>query len=180
VLAGRKDKLDRNKEGIAFLIFWSLFGVLLLFFIVSLLFALRYVSWAFMSLPLWIRYIGLGLAVTISPLLLWMFRSLGSNITDTVDTRAEHTPVTGGIYRFVRHPLYILASPFYGALGLITDNWVFFALGGFSFLVIGIIRTGREEQELEERFGDEFRAYRARTGKYLPRLRGRQGGKRPS
>ena len=34
-----------------------------------------------------------------------------------------------------------------------------------------LVRTPREERMLLARFGDDYRAYMARTGRYLPRLR---------
>src|SRR4029434_10784679 len=34
----------------------------------------------------------------------------GAHLTHTVVTRRSHTLVTGGLYRFVRHPLYCSAA----------------------------------------------------------------------
>ena len=39
-------------------------------------------------------------------LIVWAFQSLGSNLTDTVVTRRQHTLITHGPYRWVRHPFY--------------------------------------------------------------------------
>ena len=39
-------------------------------------------------------------------LIVWAFRSLGPNLTDTVVTRRHHTLITRGPYRWVRHPFY--------------------------------------------------------------------------
>ena len=52
------------------------------------------------------------------------------------------------------------------------------ALGGYfssvvsSILVFGVLhaRTVLEEELLEVRFGEEYRAYRKRSGRYLPRM----------
>jgi protein-S-isoprenylcysteine O-methyltransferase Ste14 len=33
-----------------------------------------------------------------------------------------------------------------------------------------VVRTRIEEEKLIERFGDDYRAYMARTGRFLPRL----------
>ena len=55
----------------------------------------------------WLRWIGAFLGLfAVPPLLFWTFRSLGKNLTDTVVTRREHTLVTHGPYRWVRHPFY--------------------------------------------------------------------------
>jgi len=41
--------------------------------------------------------------------------------------------------------------------------------GGLSFFLI-ILRTRKEEERLLARFGDAYRAYMERTGRFLPRL----------
>lgn len=57
------------------------------------------------------------------------------------------------------------------ALFVLTANWLIGLLElGYSLLIVE--RAGHEEQMLIERFGDEYRAYMQRTGRFLPR-RGR-------
>jgi protein-S-isoprenylcysteine O-methyltransferase Ste14 len=46
------------------------------------------------------------------------------------------------------------------------------ALASFSVLVMLLIRLPKEEEKLIERFGDEYRDYRKRTGRFFPRLKG--------
>jgi len=45
-------------------------------------------------------------------------------------------------------------------------------------LVIGllIIRTRTEEEKLLGRFGDSYRAYMERTGRFLPKIRAKRHG----
>ena len=51
---------------------------------------------------------------------------------------------------------------------LIHGRVIFFLLGAaFMLLIHGIVL--REERFLAERFGDDFRAYCRRVGRYLPR-----------
>jgi protein-S-isoprenylcysteine O-methyltransferase Ste14 len=38
-------------------------------------------------------------------------------------------------------------------------------------LLLMAVRTPREERMLIRRFGDDYRSYMGRTGRYLPRLR---------
>ena len=47
------------------------------------------------------------------------------------------------------------------------------ALVGFVLLAV---RSVREEANLEARFGDAYREYRRRTGRFLPRLRALRTG----
>jgi protein-S-isoprenylcysteine O-methyltransferase Ste14 len=99
----------------------------------------------------------------------WAQSSLGSNVTKTVVTKEEHTLVTAGPYRWIRHPLYTIGVLFFVALSLISANWYFGAV-----MLLGAVplfaRTRQEEAMLIARFGDQYREYMKRTGRFLPRL----------
>ncbi len=110
----------------------------------------------------------LGLFV-VPPLLFWTFNSLGKNLTDTVVTRREHTLVTHGPYRWVRHPFYDVGFLWLTSLSLLSANWLL-ALFGAAVLTMLVIRSRVEEAKLIERFGEEYRAYARRTGKFFPRF----------
>jgi protein-S-isoprenylcysteine O-methyltransferase Ste14 len=126
------------------------------------------VSWSLVELPLWLRAAGafVGLAV-VPPLIVWAQNALGTNVTTTVITREHHQLVTHGPYRYVRHPLYVLGLLLYLSLAAISGSWVLggAVVAGFALVAV---RTGKEEAMLFERFGDEYRQYRDRTGKFLP------------
>ena len=99
-----------------------------------------------------------------------MLRTLGKNITPTVETREEHELVTGGPYRWVRHPLYTVGTSFFVSLSIVAANW-FTGLASLVGLVMLLIRLPKEEEKLIERFGDEYRSYMQRTGRLLPRIK---------
>src|SRR5207253_7659877 len=121
-----------------------------------------WMGWASVSLPMWLRLIGAFLAVfAVPPLLFWTFHSLGKNLTDTVVTRREHTLVTHGPYRWVRHPFYDVVLLWIASMSLLTANWLM-ALLGLSAFVMMVVRTRIEEEKLIERFGDEYRTYMQR------------------
>jgi protein-S-isoprenylcysteine O-methyltransferase Ste14 len=103
-------------------------------------------------------------------LALWIFRTIGKNITSTVQTREQHELITGGPYRWVRHPLYTVGTSFFVSLSLLAANW-FMGLASLSVLVMLLIRLPNEEEKLIERFGDEYRAYIERTGRLLPHIK---------
>jgi protein-S-isoprenylcysteine O-methyltransferase Ste14 len=105
------------------------------------------------------------------PLFYWLFSSLGNNITPTVAIRKDHDLVTSGPYRWVRHPLYSVGFLAFGAFSLLAANWFIFALLILAFIVL-MQRTPIEERRLIEHFGDAYREYMQRTGRYLPRLKG--------
>jgi protein-S-isoprenylcysteine O-methyltransferase Ste14 len=130
-------------------------------------------AWAAIPLPSWARWIGVGLGVAAAGLIIWTFRTLGPNLTDTVVTRRDATLVTHGPYRWVRHPFYLAFAIAVIANTLVTANAFLAIFGTAAFLMI-VARTTIEERKLIERFGNDYRDYMRRTGRFLPRLhRGR-------
>jgi protein-S-isoprenylcysteine O-methyltransferase Ste14 len=121
------------------------------------------------TLPDGLRWIGVGVGVVAGGLLIWTLRSLGRNLTDTVVTRREHSLVTTGPYRWVRHPFYDSVALCVLANSLVAANWFLFLTGGLALVLI-IVRTRKEEEKLLARFGDPYRAYMQRTGRFLLRI----------
>ena len=99
-------------------------------------------------------------------------------------TRGRGTPapfdpprrfVADGPYRWVRNPMYV------GAIGVMSG--VAIAAGSPSILLLALLLgllchafvVFYEEPALTRKFGDSYREYRARTGRWLPH-RSRPGG----
>jgi len=162
-------KVSRADEGTAMKVSLGLVGAGL--WLSTLLYVVKpaLLAWARVGLPRPLRWAGAGVAFACLPLLHWVFGSLGTNVTRTVRTREEHTLVTHGPYRFVRHPLYTLAAVAFGALSVASGSWLIAALAFIAFALLRV-RTRKEEAALTERFGGEYRAYARRTGRFLPTL----------
>jgi protein-S-isoprenylcysteine O-methyltransferase Ste14 len=101
-------------------------------------------------------------------------RTLGSYWSIRIEIKREHQLVTNGPYRHVRHPLY--TALFLGYLGtlLALQSWtltVWFPVFIFSYVLFA-----KEEENIMERgFGEAYRAYRERTGMFLPGWRSMRG-----
>jgi protein-S-isoprenylcysteine O-methyltransferase Ste14 len=156
-------------EGRVILTLRSIFG--LLGWLSAFLYLINpaWMAWAQWSLPAWFRWIGATIMVICIPLVYWVFSSLGKNVTPTVVTRQAHTLVTHGPYNWVRHPLYTVGFLLFTGFSILSANWFIFTMLTFAFVIL-ILRTPIEEQHLIDRFGDEYRQYMLRTGRYLPRL----------
>jgi protein-S-isoprenylcysteine O-methyltransferase Ste14 len=57
---------------------------------------------------------------------------------------------------------------FVASTALMMANW-FVAAGGMVMFTLLALRARTEEDKLLERFGEPYRAYRAATGRFLPR-----------
>jgi len=169
VKAATGERLDRWQEGPFILFTLRPVGVAAMLGLLAFLIDPSSMAWSSLPLPAWVRWAGVGLGVVGGALLVWTLRNLGPNLTDTVVTRTQHALVTTGPYRFVRHP-------FYDAVALIVVANALAAANGFLLvtfvltLTLLVIRSRTEEQHLLARFGDAYRAYVERTGRFLPRL----------
>lgn len=164
-----REPLDRRKEGLFILLTLRPLGMVAIVAVVAYLIDPAYMAWSSWPLALWVRWMGSALGVAAGALLIWSFRALGKNLTDTVVTRTEHTLVTGGPYRWVRHPFYDAAALCIVATSLVAANWFILLSGSLAFTLI-VVRTRIEEEQLLARFRDSYRTYMQRTGRFLPRL----------
>ena len=164
-----REKLDRWQEGPFILFTLRPLGVAAMLGLLAFMINPAWMAWSSVRLPPWLRWTGVGIGVVAGGLLIWTVRTLGPNLTDTVVTRKAHSLVTTGPYRWVRHPFYDAAGLAILANSLTAANW-FLVLTGSLALVLMIVRTRIEERHLKERFGDSYRAYAERTGRFLPRI----------
>ena len=166
----QRGKIGRRGDGAGFLVPQAIITLATLGWLLTYLIAPQWIAWSQVELPQWLRFAGAGLGVATIGLFIWMFKHLGANVTATAQTRPDAQLVTTGPYRCVRHPMYAFGLIWFLAIVVLTASW-FIAVtsaAGFSFL---LIRCRREEANLIEKFGDEYRAYMQRTDRFIPRYR---------
>src|SRR4051812_11272911 len=83
------DRLDRTKEGWPTLIGMRLGGLATFGSTAAWLWNPPWFAWAAFLVPDWVRWIGVGGFALSVAWLIWMFVSLGPNLTDTVQTRRD-------------------------------------------------------------------------------------------
>jgi protein-S-isoprenylcysteine O-methyltransferase Ste14 len=136
--------------------------------------------WSALSyLPVALRWLGASLGVAGILLGFWAYRTLGKAFTDTIEVKQPPTLVTSGPYHWIRHPMYVALFCIRGAFFLVSANW-FIGLVGLLEMTIVLGRVRREEALLIERHGPQYQAYMARTGQFLPHLRGQKAYHRPN
>jgi protein-S-isoprenylcysteine O-methyltransferase Ste14 len=95
---------------------------------------------------------------------------LGRGFSGYLEIRQGHRLATSGIYAHIRHPMYLAYLLWATAQAMLLPNWV----AGFSALATGglffAVRIPREEKMMLETFGDDYRAYMARTSRLVPGL----------
>ncbi len=113
------------------------------------------------SVPLAVRLAGFGLALAAA---LGLVRSGHVAVSDA---QRPVRVISGGVFHYVRHPLYLAAL--LGYLGLIALSLSLLALALWAgiFVFYNTI-AGYEESVMEFKFGAEYRRYKEKTGKWLP------------
>lgn len=93
--------------------------------------------------------------------------TLRRNYSSTLVIREGHQLVEHGIYRVVRHPIYLGAILVSYGVPIGVSSWI--ALPPMLFLIpLFVYRMGLEEGLLIEEFGDDYRAYMSRTRRLVP------------
>ena len=95
--------------------------------------------------------------------------TLRRSYSSTLVIRENHRLVTHGIYRFVRHPIYLgVLLVAFGVPLSVTS------LGGFLIMAvlfpIFLVRIRLEEKLLLSEFGEAYNTYKANTRKLIPFL----------
>ena len=163
------EKISRKVDGSAMMTVIRIGGLILWLSPFVYLINPAWMAWSKIGLPDWVRWLGVAIGILCTFAIYWLFSSIGSGITPTSATRTEHKLVTTGPYRWVRHPLYTVGSSLFIAFGMMADNWFIAMLGVLAFMGMAI-RTPKEEANLIEKFGDEYREYMQRTGRFLPKF----------
>lgn len=164
-----REKLDRRHEGLFLGLSIRIFGGMGMLGVIAFLLDPANMSWASVPLPIWLRWAGIVLGFFAGGLWIYTFHHLGENLTDTVVTRIKHALVTSGPYRWVRHPFYVAVALLTIANSLATANWFICLTMGTTFLLL-VIRTDKEEEKLVDRFGDAYREYMERVGRFFPKF----------
>ncbi len=163
------EKISLKEEGFPLTVTLRLLGLMFWLSVFAYMINPAWMAWSRVPLPEWARWTGVGMGMLGALMAYWVFSHLGNNVTPTVVTREQATLVTSGPYRWVRHPLYVMGMIAYIGFALIAEN-IFIAAAavvGFIFLAI---RLQKEEANLISRFGDSYREYMRRTGKFFPKL----------
>ncbi len=166
------ETVARRREGPLFLALRALMALALFGAILAHVVSPEWMAWASFNVPQTVRWIAFVLGVLTVPAVHWVLSTLGRNVTETVLTKERHELVTGGPYRWVRHPLYTTGLTLFLALGLMAGSWFVLLATGIAFAVLSGLVIPREEQALVAKFGERYQGYMQRTGRLVPRVGG--------
>jgi protein-S-isoprenylcysteine O-methyltransferase Ste14 len=139
-----------------------LFGLFLVIWILDS-FILHHSTFFAGNISLIIRLIFLGAALAAA---FYLFKS--GHVVVSGDQRATEGVATGA-FRYVRHPLYLGGILIYFGMTVSTASLFCLALLVVIALFYNYI-AGYEEKMLEAKLGQDYIAYKKKTGKWIPHL----------
>jgi protein-S-isoprenylcysteine O-methyltransferase Ste14 len=74
--------------------------------------------------------------------------------------------VTKGIYRYSRHPMYLVLFPVFLGVGIATASWVFLLLS-VVYMIMPLLWVDTEERHCLKFYGDAYREYMNRTPRWI-------------
>jgi protein-S-isoprenylcysteine O-methyltransferase Ste14 len=124
-------------------------------------------SLGFFAMAPFLRY--LGAAIIALALLndVWCARALWRRNTTILPHRAVSALVTDGPYRFSRNPIYVSHVAVTIGIGLLLRSPGIVILSPLLVLALAKLAIEPEERHLMRKFGPDFRAYLARTRRWL-------------
>lgn len=111
----------------------------------------------------------LGIGCIILGIVLWLTGALFSKLNQSIK---NNQLVTGGIYAFVRNPIYSAFMFLLTGMILIYANILLFILPCFYWLLMTVLLKVSEEKWLSELYGEKYLAYCKRVNRCLPWYRG--------
>jgi len=121
---------------------------------------------------LWLGACLLALATVLYLRCVWDFAVTGGGTPAPID--APKRLVTNGVYRYSRNPIYVAVLVAVAGWASLFQAPVLLIYGVALFALYAVIIQRHEEPHLAREFGEEFTAYKASTGRWLPRLRRRE------
>ncbi len=131
---------------------------------------ISWISWSQIVMPSWLRWLGVIGAMFSVLLVAWIHRTLGRQYSAELVIQKDHALVTSGPYARTRHPMYTALNLFSFSIALTTSNILilFFAI----LVIVPFPWIARmEEKMLLETFGEAYREYMNKTGRFFPRIR---------
>lgn len=113
------------------------------------------------------RLIGLAFYLVFSWMQIWATKVLGENYSQEIAIKKNHQLVTSGPFKIIRHPQYLsqFLMDLGGAVATLSFILTPLALIQIPFL---FMRASLEDKLLEKHFGENFRAYKKKSGMILP------------
>jgi len=115
----------------------------------------------FLPIILGTAWLYTGLAIFLLALIISIVASI-----NIATTGLNSEPITKGVYRISRHPIYFSGFLMFLGIGIACASWVFI-LFALAWIVMWHIAVRSEEGFLLQKYGDSYRDYMNRTPRWI-------------
>jgi protein-S-isoprenylcysteine O-methyltransferase Ste14 len=115
-------------------------------------------------------FLGLGVCISLSGILVRLSSTLTLAEAHSIRIRTQKNQVLyqEGLYKFIRHPIYLGLLLTVGGLALMFQDVFMLAVGLFTYFCVIFIRFSSEEKLLINHFGDIYLSYMKKTKAIIP------------
>ncbi len=121
-------------------------------------------------LPVWMGWLGGGVLAASLVVFACGHIDLKTNWSPSLEIHQDHTLVTNGIYRYIRHPMYASQLLLSISQILLLQNWLAGPPNLVFFLVFYFLRVRAEEKMMLDTFGSQYSEYMKKTGGLFPKF----------
>ena len=98
-------------------------------------------------------------------------KELADNWSPFVEIKEKQKLIKTGIYKYIRHPMYLSMWIFAIFEGFVLSNYFIEIFAILSWTNLYFFRISNEEKIMIDTFGNEYKEYIENTGRILPKLR---------
>jgi len=120
-------------------------------------------------LPNWLQWLGIALGIISLTQQTWVHVTLQKNWIAARESGKNNIVIASGPYAWIRHPLYLALVLLLIGLSLLSRFSFFFLLTLLSIPSFNNTAS-KEEAIMIKQFGDEYKSYMKRTGRFFPPL----------
>ena len=98
-------------------------------------------------------------------------KELADNWSPFLEIKEKQKIIKTGIYKYIRHPMYLSMWIFCFFQGLVLSNWFIEIFGIITWVNLYFIRIDKEEKMMIDTFGKEYEEYIKSTGRIFPKFK---------
>ena len=106
-----------------------------------------------------------GILLILAGIAVWYISAVRSNMDESI---TENKLQTGGIYAWVRNPMYSGWWMLISGKGLMWHNYMIIPFYFINWLILTIVLKNTEEKWLADLYGQEYTDYKKRVNRCIP------------
>ena len=113
-----------------------------------------------------------SLIMTIDIIIFYLsHKDLADSWSPFLEIKDKQKLVKSGIYKYIRHPMYLSMWIFAIFEGFVLSNYFIGIFGVLTWANLYFVRVSNEEKMMLDTFGEEYEKYIENTGRLLPKIK---------